>query len=154
MKHTILIFCLLASITATAQKYDYKAAFKKAIPGSILSFTGGTAGGLREGLLFRKNEFFRAFPNANRNYWDRDISWQNPKFMGAAWDGYHHAQYLHLAATYTGGAFAGINIAAPYHKGQKRKFGHKVLDVLIHAGAGFVAYNLGAVLVYDVILHR
>ena len=154
MKHTILIFCLLASITATAQKYDYKAAFKKAIPGSILSFTGGTAGGLREGLLFRKNEFFRAFPNANRNYWDRDISWQNPKFMGAAWDGYHHAQYLHLFGVYTGGAIAGINIAAPYHKGVKRKFGHKVLDVLIHAGTGFIAYNLGSMLVYNGILHR
>jgi hypothetical protein len=154
MKNTILILFLLASFTTTGQKYDHKSAFKKAIPGSIFSFAGGTGGGLQQALLFRENEFFRAFPNANPGYWKRSVSWQRPKLFGAAQDAYHHAQYLHLAATYTGGAFAGINIAAPYHKGIKRKFSHKVLDVLIHAGTGFIAYNLGAVLVYDVILHR
>jgi hypothetical protein len=137
------------------QKYPWKSQLKKSILPGSLALLSGAAGGLREGLHFRRTEFFRAFPKANRNYWDTNISSEvQPKFFGAARDGYHDAQYFHTGMLFASGASAGIVVAVPLIRKEKRPWWHTCVDIGIQGGASLAGYFIGSRLVYDVILHQ
>ena len=136
-------------------KYNWEHSLKRAILPGSLALLSGAAGGLREGLHFRRAEFFRAFPKANRNYWDTNISSEmQPKFFGAARDGYHDAQYVHTGLLFASGASAGIIVAVPLIRKEKRPWCHVLTDIGIQGGASLAGYFLGSRIVYDVILHK
>jgi hypothetical protein len=95
MKNLLTLFFLLCSLSALQAQYTtpalventaihkfnwLKTEAKKAIPAFSLSFIAGTAWGLHEALQYRKDVFFKRFPNANRQYFDPAISWKN-KYM-------------------------------------------------------------------------
>jgi hypothetical protein len=135
--------------------YPWRLQFKKSIMPASFALVSGAAGGLREGLHFRRTEFFRAFPKANRKYWDTDISSEvQPHFMGAARDAYHDLQYIHTGLLFASGASAGINVAVPITRHAKRPWWHTCADIAIQGGASLAGYFLGSRLVYDVILHK
>ena len=142
-------------ISPAKTAYAWRSQLKKAIMPASFALVSGAAGGLREGLHFRRIEFFRAFPHANREYWDTNISSEvQPKFAGAARDAYHDLQYVHTGLLFASGASAGINVAVPIARREKRPWWHTAFDVAIQGGASLAGYFIGSRIVYDVILHR
>lgn len=144
----------LRMIDPAQEKYNWKRGILRAIPATSLCLVSGAAGGLREGLLFRKAEFFRAFPNASHQYWDRDISYQNQRLFGAARDGYHDLQYLHTWTCYGSGLAAGCYISAPIVRGVKRPPRHIFNDIALQAGGSLIGYVLGSIITFNLILHK
>lgn len=135
--------------------YPWRKQLKKSIMPGTFALVSGAAGGLREGLHFRRTEFFRAFPRANREYWDTNISSEvQPHFMGAARDAYHDLQYVHTGSLFASGASAGVNVSVPIVRHEKRPWWHTAADVAIHCGASLAGYFLGSRAVYDVILRQ
>lgn len=84
---------------------------KKELPGLAALFISGIAIGVNNTLIHHPNRFWRAHPNANRQFWDPNISWTN-KYMngdpnqGALFwgstnifagitDGYHLTKSIH-----------------------------------------------------------
>lgn len=65
MKNAILCLTLLVTMSASAQKYDWK---KQIIP-AVLVFTAGAAEGTMDHLQFHYD--------GNDQFWQPDISWKN-----------------------------------------------------------------------------
>lgn len=103
-----------------------------------LGFISGAARGLNQVLEYHPDRFFERYPNANRRFWDNDISWlnkykngdpaQGPAFPfstnGLSWatDGHHLTGTM---SNLTGAA----SLTIPLWKGGKKKFRHYLADV-------------------------
>jgi len=158
MKHFLILAFLLCSLFLSAQtpKYNVKAAFKSAIIPASFSFVGGVAGGTREEILWRKDQFFKVFPNADRQYWDNDLSWQNkytrPWYVPVQFtDGYHMLYMVHNLGL-SGACISGTTITAK--RWNKKPLKHKILDVLIQSACISAAYYIGSEATYGLLFKR
>jgi hypothetical protein len=151
----LLLLCLAWSLPAqTPPKYDWGKGFEKAIPGFSISLLSGAAGGLNQGLLFRKASFFERFPHASRQYWDPDISWRNKYWRNAPVqfsDGYHFTYSLHNVLLCSAGISATIPIGASW---SKQPWKHRILDIVIQSGAISLGYFIGSEGMFNAILYR
>lgn len=141
------ILCLLISITivSTAQ---WKLNGNKVLTGGLMMI-GGAAKGFNETLQFHPDAFFKAFPGANRQWFDPAISWKNKykngdPAQGAKFplstsvlvmftDQYHLNNFLHRVP---------ITSAIVIKIGHKQKFKYYVLDFLYYTACyqgGFAA---------------
>lgn len=137
------------------KKYDWNRSLKKGILPFATTFVGGGCGAMREVLLFRRSQFFDRFPNANRSFWDTEISSErSKKILGGPMDAYHLFQYPHTWLCYGGGAIAGINVAIPFVRKERRKWWHVAADIGIQTGASMLGYIAGSTLVYNGIFHK
>jgi hypothetical protein len=97
-------------------------------------------------IAFHPDRFFAAHPNANRQFWDNNISWRNkykngdpqqgPAFFGSTTflapvtDGYHL-----MRATSRYSAVVGISI--PLYKGSGKKIQHYLVEAGLF-GASYI----------------
>ena len=158
MKHFSILAFLLCSLFLSAQtpKYNVKAAFKSAIIPASFSFVGGVASGTREAILWRKDQFFKVFPNADRQYWDNDLSWQNkytrPWYVPVQFtDGYHMLYMVHNLGL-SGACISGTTITAK--RWNKKPLKHKILDLLIQSDCISAAYYIGSEATYGLLFKR
>lgn len=120
----------------------------------LLVYLAGFGEGHAELLQHHYYKFEKRFPNANKQFWDPELSWTNkyknndpakgPKFWGssnifvATTDGYHAFKLLQKASIV--GALA-INING------RKKFKHYVIDAIIY----LTTYTVGFYTSYKII---
>ena len=157
----LIQLCLVTFLTivtctyVTGQSYNWNKQLKKSIAPTSLALVSGAAGGLHEGLQFRRVEFFKRFPNANRSYWDTNVSsLQQRWILGQAQAAYHHAANLQIGCAFLAGGFAGVNIAMPLIKKEKNPWWHTALDIGINSASLSLGYFAGQVIIYDGLLHK
>ena len=134
----LVIIGVLAFSLAAAQKQPYD--WKHAIAPAALSFSAGAAWGTHETLMHHYPKFQRAFPNADPQWWNPAISWENKhKSDVPVW--FSDAKHT-LASTSQVCLFgAGLTITL----GERRPILHHLLDIGISAGA----YTLGNMTTYN-----
>ena len=150
MKLTAIILLLSLSMQAQPGRY-----LKQNWP-SLTCFTlAGAMDGFNEALDFDYQAFKRTFPNANDQYWNPDISWQNkwngdrPSYFGSttflSWttDGYHLTRSLNKAFL-CGGVTVKIC-------GGKQKWYMYLVDFAAHSLAYSIGFN---VTLHCVFMHR
>lgn len=129
---------------------QWKLTENKAITGGLV-VVGGAAKGFNETLMFHYKSFERAFPNANRQWFDPRVSWKNKyedrdRTKGAAFplsttvlvgftDQYHLNNLVHHAA---------ITSALIIKIGEKQKFKYYLLDFMYYT----ICYQLGFAATY------
>ena len=142
-----IFICLLISINIIASG-QWKLDKNKLITGGLM-LVGGAAKGFNETLQFHPDAFFKAFPDANKQWFDPRISWKNKykngdPAQGAAFplstnvlvmftDQYHLNNFLHRGS---------ITSAIVIKIGHKQKFSYYVLDFLYYTACyqtGFAA---------------
>ena len=150
---TLLIILPFLCLTTSAQ--PFKGYLKRnAVSLSCMVLAGGFDG-FNEVLDFDYPAFKRAFPNANDQFWNPDISWRNKwkdgnpdlgrKFPGSTtilvWttDGYHLTRTLNKTCIMTGIAFK---------IGHKQKWWMYGVDFISHSIAYSVGFNLSLHVVF------
>ncbi len=127
--------------TTTNVKYNWKRGIRQAILPGTLAFASGVSGGLRESILWRKDVFFKRFPNANRNFWTA------PNTLKDAPANAQPYSKAHKVLTTAHNAFlatAVVSATIPLVKhGKKEKIGHKLADIGLQALAISLGYSLG-----------
>lgn len=122
------------------------------LPASV-AFVSGMSNGLNQTLQHHYNRFERAFPNADPNFWNPDVSWRNKyagglpengeRFPGSktvfVWttDAFHLTNTIHRTTLFTAGCMVTI--------GEKRPWWHYALDI----GITYAAHTAGFHLVYS-----
>jgi len=159
MKHVIVLLAFLLPAGVFSQSKSKVLNYLDNNKYSLSSmFVAGTLDGTVEILRHDYGAFKRVFPNANDEFWNSEISWQNKweggerangeKFLGSstmfAWttDGYHLLRTGQKAFIVTGVVF---KIGGP-----KRKWTHYALDFVTHS----VAYSLGFNFSYEVVFNH
>ena len=131
----------LNNTTTTTVKYNWKRGIRQAIVPGTLAFASGVSGGLRESILWRKDVFFKRFPNANRNFWTA------PNTLKDAPANAQPYSKAHKVLTTAHNAFlatAVVSATIPLVKhGKKEKLGHKLADIGLQALAISLGYSLG-----------
>jgi hypothetical protein len=145
MRQLIVIpFLLLALIGQAQWKFDKN----KIISGSLMLVAGG-AKGFNETLQFHYDKFKRAFPKANDNWFNPDVSWKNkyrnndPK-QGSKFplsttalvfttDQYHLNNFIQRAAVVS---------AIVIKLGHKQKFKYYVYDFLYYSACWQTGFSL------------
>jgi len=74
-KVLITTLFLLVSTFCFSQQREFK--FIEEIPSMSTMFLAGAFNGVSQDLLFHYNEFETTFPNADPQFWNPEISWQN-----------------------------------------------------------------------------
>ena len=150
---TLLIILPFLCLTTSAQ--PFKGYLKRnAVSLSCMVLAGGFDG-FNEVLDFDYPAFKRAFPNANDQFWNPDISWQNKwqdgnpdlgrKFPGSTtifvWttDGYHLTRTLNKTCIMAGIAFK---------IGHKQKWWMYGVDFISHSIAYSIGFNLSLHVVF------
>lgn len=151
MKYLLLIF-LLINISCYSQIIN----LKKEWPTLVTSFLSGASDGTAETLKDHYGQFKNTFPNANDQYWNRDISWRNkykngdprqgPRFPLSTtvfvWttDGYHLMRFSKNTLLITTVA---LNVRG------KKKFKHHLANVLIHTASYHLGFNVTHKLIFQ-----
>jgi hypothetical protein len=158
----LILFFLLCSLSAFSQyttpalvendqppKWGWlKTEGKKAIPAFSLSFIAGTAWGLHEALQYRMDVFRKRFPNANLQYFDPEISWENkytrPGVPVQLTDAKHLTFAINNIALSSSVAIATVYCTVPITRPkQGRKWWHVPGRILIQSAAVSAGYAAG-----------
>lgn len=137
------------SLTETTPKLLLKTwNYKRTGLAFLTGFVGGSAWGVHETITYHYSAFEKVHPNADRQWWDPSISWNNKNtsslpfsrdFMAVFTDAKHG-----LAALNTTSLVGGTLVVS---LGDKRKWYEYVVDL----GAMFVGRSLGFELTYNCI---
>lgn len=117
------------------------------VPAKVLAgFLSGGTDGMTQVISFHPDRFFAAHPNADRQFWDNEISWRNkykngdktqgPAFFGSTTflapftDGYH---LMRTTSRYT----AVVGISIPLYEGSGKKIQHYLAEAGLF-GAGYI----------------
>lgn len=148
MKKLIAFIATLMLIANVSAQTKWKLTKNKLLTGGLMVVSGG-AKGFNETLQFHPDAFFKAFPNASRQWFDPAISWKNKykngdPAQGAKFplsttvlvmftDQYHLNNFIHRAS---------MTSALIIKFGEKQKFKYYVYDFLYYTvcyQAGFAA---------------
>jgi hypothetical protein len=128
--------------TTTNVKYNWKRGIRQAILPGTLAFASGVSGGLRESLLWRKDVFFKRFPNANRNFFDTPVAYGQDAPAGK--QPYSKAHNVLTTSHNIFLATAVVSATIPLVKhGKKEKLSHKLMDIGLQSLAISVGYFTG-----------
>ncbi len=120
-----------------------------------LMFISGAADGMTQVIAFHPDKFFAQHPNANRQFWDNDVSWRNKyrkgdpaqgrAFIGSttylAWT----TDAFHLFRT-TSRLTAVAGLTIPLYKGSGKKLRHYAAEIGLSGlawSAGFHTFYSG-----------
>lgn len=116
--------------------------------GVLASLIAGGAWGLHESTMHHWNQFANRFPNANPDFWNPAISWQNKYVDGDPLKGrtdtpvlLTDAKHVLASTALSGGFVAG----ASFTFGEVRPWWHYLADFL----AGALAWGIGNRITYD-----
>ncbi|MBU6339930.1 MAG: hypothetical protein KGS48_00425 [Bacteroidetes bacterium] len=123
-------------------KYDWKRGIRQAILPGVLATASGVSGGVREALLWRKDVFFKRFPNANRNFFDTPVAYGAD--VPAGMQPYSKAHKVLTTAhnAFLGAAVVSATIPLAKH-GKKQKLTHTLMDIGIQSLAISAGYFTG-----------
>lgn len=107
------------------------------IRGGVIALSGA-ADGTAEALRYHYASFKKVHPGAKDDFWNPQISWENKKIFGAAWDGFHAMKWGRNASF-----VAAITIPLG-HKGKKRWN-----EYAFEAVSSGIFYQLGFSSTYD-----
>jgi hypothetical protein len=127
--------------TTNNVKYNWKRGIRQAILPGTLAFASGVSGGLRESLLWRKDVFFKRFPNAYRNFWAAPTTGAD---AAAGTQPYSKAHKVLTTSHNIFLATAVVSATIPLVKhGKKEKLSHKLMDIGLQSLAISVGYFTG-----------
>ena len=147
MEKLLVMLILLCSLSAQAQKYEWK----RAIVPASLSFTSGAAWGVNQVNAQHSEQMFAKYPGLSRKWWGPD-SWKN-KYVDFNPENGRNAVPIwftdaqHFTASMTQITIAGAGVSVPLCR-QRGKGWHYALD----AGISFASYSLGNYLTYNIIM--
>lgn len=168
MRKLLLVLLILFSFAAYSQtltikpnrfqEFGGRTGVKQTIAGMGLSFVSGFSTGVRETILFHPWRFEKRFPNADPQYWDPFISWENkyrrgypqlgPKYPGSttylAWT----TDLYHLTNTTSRASL--VLASATFTIGERKKWWVYATRLV----AGGVAHTAGFQLSYNLIFHN
>lgn len=139
----------------TLPNFNWKQEAKRTILPASLSFASGVFGGLHEALLWRKDVFFKRFPNADRQYWDNSLSWENKYWRRCPVqlsDAYHMTQSAHNLLLFSAGVNATIPISSSWRK--PGKWWHPIARIAMQSAAISAGYYLGSELTFSQFFKR
>lgn len=127
---------------------------KRTIAPFSLAFISGASWGLHEALQYRKDVFFKRFPNANRQYFDPSISWENkymrPRVPVQLTDAKHLTYAINNIALSGAISSATVYCTVPIVRPKAgRKWWHVPGRMLIQSAALSLGYTAGNWLVFD-----
>jgi hypothetical protein len=142
----------LNNTTTTTYHFSLKRSLKRAILPGALSLAAGVNQGLRETLIWKRESFFNRFPNANRQYFDNSVSWENkyhrPHVPVQLTDAYH-LLFLTQNVLITGAALSATIPLVKSH--QNSKWYHKLADIGIQSAVMTLGYLAGSKATYNYI---
>ena len=146
-KRLVYILILLCSLSAQAQKYDWK----RAVVPASLSFASGAAWGVNQVNAQHPEQMFTKYPNLNRKWWGPD-SWKNKYRCGNPENGRNATPIWltdakHFTASVTQLTAFGAGVSIPISR-RRGKWWHYAAD----AGISFASYSLGNYLTYNIIM--
>lgn len=113
-----------------------------------LAFISGATQGLNQVVAFHPDKFFSRYPDANRRYWDNDISWRNKwkggdREQGEAFFGSSTFLAWTTDAYHLSGTLSRVNgvasLSIPLYSGSGKKLKHYAAEV----GFSAVGYWMG-----------
>ncbi len=138
--------------TTETFRFSLKRSLKLAILPATLSFAAGVNQGVRETLIWKREKFFDRFPNANRQYFDNTLSWENkytrPGVPVQFTDAYH-LLFLTQNVLISGAALSATIPLVRVHK--KSKWYHKLADIGIQSAVMSLSYLAGSKATYNCI---
>jgi len=164
--HTLFfVFCSLSAFSQAInspmvenshpEKFQWlKSETNRTIAPFSLAFVSGASWGLHEALQYRKDVFFKRFPNANRQYFDPAISWENkymrPRVPVQLTDAKHLTYAINNISLSGAISVATVYCTIPIVKPkQGRKWWHVPGRILLQSAALSVGYTMGNWLVFD-----
>jgi len=122
--------------------YNWQRGIRQAILPGALAFASGVSGGLREAILWRKDVFFKRFPNANRNFFDTPVAYNAEAPAGV--QPYSKAHKVLTTAHNAFLACAVVTATIPLAKhGKKQKLSHTLMDIGLQSLAVSAGYFAG-----------
>lgn len=148
MKRFITFIAII--LFTTNVNAQWKFTKNKAVTGGLMFFAG-SAKGFNETLQFHPDNFFKAFPNASRQWFDPAISWKNKYKNGDPAQGARFPLSTTVLVAFTDQYHLNnliqrgcMTSALVIKFGEKQKFKYYVLDFLYYT----VCYQAGFALTY------
>lgn len=126
--------------------WSFKKSLVRCVVPTVWSAGTGAIGAINQVDLFKTDAFLDAHPKLNRAYWDRSISYQNKRFLGASRDGYHDTQKLHAWGM---GLIGGAITLPIVHNYQQQKKWQTVVDLGLMLLCSFTSYQIVSQAVYN-----
>jgi hypothetical protein len=149
MKTFVLLCIVLISFKANAQNWNWKKELHATILPASLTAMAGSAWGVHEALQYRQTTFKKRFQNANPQYWDPSVSWENKywrKVPVQISDAKHLFATLEQLSLFAAGVTATIPISRRWQKGNGK---HNLARIALQSAATSFGYFVGNELTFS-----